>query len=227
MDAQNRLRVLRDKWMGCTKCSLSKIRNNASIVFGAGPYNADFLVLTDSPTKEDIQTGVTLSGDAGQLVEDMLDKAGIDPLREVFRTSLVACRPYVILPATDNTPEREQERRPDKTEIAACLPRVHEIIYLVDPRIIIAMGDDPWKVLVSTKNRGPHKTISTAAGELFDAWLPGRLRPIRYPVLATVSPKQLIANPSAAAHGPIATTIEAFMKAATYVRMIKKEESNR
>lgn len=225
MDAQKKLRVLRDKWLGCTKCTLAKLRGDAEIVFGAGPYNADFLVLTEAPTEDDVQDGVLLSGEEGFLVEDMLKKASIDPVRDVFRISLVACRPYVVLPATEDTPERTQGRTPDKTEMEACWPRLEETIYLVDPRIIIAMGAEPWKALVSTKHRGSHTKISTAAGELFDTWVAGRLRSVRYPVLATFSSKQLVANPSAAAHGPIATTIEAFMKASQYVNYLKKEES--
>lgn len=225
MNAQKKLRVLRDKWMGCTKCGLSKLRGNAEIVFGAGPFDADFLIITEGPTEEDVQQGMLLSGEEGYLVESMLTKADIDPTKNVFRTSLVACRPYVVLPATDDTEERTQGRSPDKTEIEACWPRISEIIYLVDPRIIITMGVESWKAVVSTKHRGPHTKITTAAGELFDTWVPGRLREVRYPVLATLSPKQLIANPSAAAHGPIATTIEAFMKASRYVNELKKEES--
>lgn len=225
MDAQKKLRVLRDKWMGCTKCGLSKLRGNASVVFGAGPYNADFLVLMDAPTIEDVEQGVLLCGEAGQLVEDMLLKAEISPTKDVFQTSLVGCRPYVVIPATDDMPERQQDRGPDKSEIDTCWPRVQEIIYLVDPRIIIAMGDEAWKALVATKARGPHTTISSAAGELFETWVPGRLRPVRYPVLATLAPKHLIQNPSVAAHGPIASTIEAFMKAARYVNLLKKDES--
>jgi len=224
-DAHVRLRVLRDRWMGCTKCSLSKIRGNADIVFGAGQYNADYLVLTEAPSQADIEDGILLSGEEGMLVEDMLEKAGISPTKDVFRTSLVACRPFVILPATDDTPERQQDRGPDKTEIDACWPRVQEIIYLVDPRIIIVMGDGPYKAVVSTKARGHHNTISTAAGELFETFVPGRLRPVRYPVIATLSAKQLIANPSVAAHGPIATTIESFMRASRYVGALKKEET--
>lgn len=224
MDAQKKLRVLRDRWLGCTKCSLAKLRGSAEIIFGAGSYNADYLVITEGPSEEDISQNMLLSGDEGQLVEDMLDRAGIDARKNVFYTSIVACRPYVLIPATDDTPERTQSRGPDKAEIEACQPRVEEIAYLVDPRIIIVMGDEPWKALVSTKHRGKHKTISTAAGELFDSWIPGRLRPVRYPVMATLAPKQLIANPSVATHGPIATTIEAFMKASRYVNLLKKKE---
>jgi uracil-DNA glycosylase family 4 len=225
MDAQKKLRVLRDKWSGCTKCTLAKLRGNADIIFGAGPFDADFLILTEGPTEEDVYDGVLLSGAEGSLVEGMLEKAEIDPVKNVFRTSLVACRPYVILPATDTEAARTQGRSPDKTEIEACWPRLEEIIYLVDPRIIIAMGADPWKTLVDPKHRGTHTKVTTAAGELFDTWIAGRLRQVRYPVLATLSPKQLIANPSSAAHGPISTTIEAFMKASRYVSLLKKEES--
>lgn len=224
MDAQKSLRVLRDKWAGCTKCSLAQHRGSASVIFGAGHFRADFLLIVDSPTADDISDGLLLSGESGQLVEDMLAQAGIDPAKNVFRTSLVGCRPFIVLPATDDTPERQQDRTPDKTEVEACSPRVLESIYLVDPRIIITMGDGPWKSLVPPKSRNKRNTIAQAAGELFDTEIPGRLRSVRYPVLATLSPAQIVANPSQAAHGPITTTIEAFMRARLYVETLKKDE---
>jgi len=193
-------------------------------VFGSGAYNADYLIIVDSPSAEDVEQGVLLSGEEGELVEDMLCRAGIDPMKNTFYTSVVGCHPYVLIPATDDSPERVQSRSPDKPEVEACRPRLEKIIYLVDPRIIVAMGDVAWKAVVPGKLRGRHKTISTAAGELFEVWVPGVLRQIRYPCMATLSPKQLVANPSSAAHGPISTTIEALMRASRYVNTLKKKE---
>jgi len=224
MDAQKSLRVLRDKWAGCTKCGLAQLRGGAPVIFGAGHFRSDFLLIVDAPTSEDLSDGVLLSGEPGQLVEDMLTQAGIDPAKNVFRTALVGCRPFVVLPATDDTPERQQDRHPDKTEIETCSPRLMESIYLVDPRVIITMGDEAWKSIVPPKNRNKKNTIAQAAGELFEISLPGRTRSITYPVLATLSPAQIVANPSQAAHGPITTTIEAFMRIRLYVETLKKDE---
>jgi len=224
LNTATKLKVLRDKWIGCTKCGLCKLRQSPDIVFGSGPYDADFLLLTDAPGEYDVECGTLLMGEEGQLVEDMLSKSNINPSK-IFRVSVVGCRPYVVVPETENSPERIQDRSPRKEEIDACWTRVQEIIYLVDPRIIIAMGDEAFRALVHVKSRSRHKSTSTAVGDLFDAWVPGRLRAVRYPVIATLSPRQLVANPSAAAHGPIATTLDAFMKASKYVSTIKKEET--
>jgi uracil-DNA glycosylase family 4 len=224
MNAQKKLRVLRDAWSGCTKCSLAKLREGTPPLFGAGPAKSDFLLLVEAPLKEDTEEGVILGSVGGRLIEDLLIEAGIDPVKNVFRTSIVACRPYVVLPATEDMEERIQDRSADKSEADACFPRVQEIIYLVDPYLIIAMGDTPWKMLVSTKARGHATTAVTAAGNLYETQIPGRVRPLRYPVLATLSPAQLVANPAASEHGPIATTLAAFMRAAKYVNTVKKEE---
>lgn len=219
MDAQKKLLELRDRWQGCAKCGLAKTRARDTIVFGSGPSNADILVIAEAPTEDDEQLGVLLSDDAGQLIEELLEKAGIKP-SEAFITSLVGCRPFAVIPATEDSPERTQDREPTKEEINACKPRLHEIIYLVDPYLIIAMGKAAWMAVV--KDRAKHTAINSAAGELFEAWVPGRLRSVRYPVIATLPPKVLMANPSVAVHGPITTTLEAFTKAAHYVRLAKE-----
>ena len=224
MDAKKRLLVLRDRWTGCTRCGLSKLRGSNPVVFGAGPYNADYLIITEAPSEKDVEQNLTLSGDEGMLFEDIMVDAGIDPARRVFRTSLVACRPYVVLPATEDTPERIQDRTPDKTEVEACSARITEIIYLVDPRLIIALGDGPWKTLIPTKHREGKTTITNAAGSIFSTYIPGRLRAVRYPVLALLPPKQLIANPSPADHAPMATTKYALEHAERYIQHLKEDE---
>lgn len=224
MDPRKKLTVLRDQWKDCTRCGLSKLREHHAVVFGAGSYNADFLLITESPTDTDVIDSLTLTGPEGRLVEDMLNEASIDPVNNVFRTSLVGCRAYTIIPATDEMEARVQDRGPDKVEVESCHPRLMEIIYLVDPRLIITMGEEPWKALIPAKNRGSTNTIARAAGNLFEAFVPGRVRMVRYPVMATLSPKQLVSNPSTAQHAPIATTMAAFLKAYQYVEFLKEEE---
>ncbi len=223
MNPLDRLRSLREQWTGCTNCGLSKLRKDPTIVFGSGSASANFLIVTEAPTQEDVDTGVPLSGEDGDFVNSVLRNCGISQ-EDTFRTTTVACRPYVVLPATEETQETVRSRSPQLDEVNACKPRLKAIIYAVDPRIIIAMGDIPWKTLVTTKDRGHMKNVVQAAGTLFETWVEGRVRPVRYPVIAVMSPEQVAANPSTAQHGPIVTTLEAVRRAATYVNWLKKEE---
>jgi uracil-DNA glycosylase family 4 len=225
MDAVQRLRVLRDNWRECKKCELSKLRGDNRVVFGSGNAGADILLVLPPPTQADVQENMGLSDAAGQLIEDMLMEAGLDPVKDVFRTNVVGCRPYVVLPATEEQEERIQDRKVVKAEVSACSPRVEEIIYLVDPKLILAFGEEAWEALVIPKVRAPETTITAAAGKLYYTYVPGRFRPIRYPVMALEAPLKLVANPSAAAHGPIATTLKYIMQAKKYVDLINKDEA--
>lgn len=224
MDVRKKLQVLREEWSDCSKCALYELRVAPQIVFGAGPAPSDFLLVTDAPSEGDVESGTTLSGEDGRVVSQLLESAGLS-LKSVYRTPLVGCQPYVVLPATEDAPSRAQDRDPLAKETEACRARLHQIIYLVDPRIIIAMGDGPWKTLVPHKDRGNKTTIAAAAGNLFDTWVPGKSVPVRYPVMATLSPRQIAAHPSVADHGPIASTMEALQRAAQYVSWLNDSET--
>jgi uracil-DNA glycosylase family 4 len=198
--------------------------STAGVVFGSGSLKADFVIVKGAPTAEEVRMGATLSGDDGNLIEELLMEAGIDPIKDVYRTPVVGCRPYVVLPATDDVEEQLQDRPPSKEEKSACSKRLQQIIYNVDPRIIITMGGEAWTSVVTAKDRQPFKKITAAAGKLFEAWIPGVFQQVRYPVLVTESPEKLLANPSTAAHGPINMTLKYFTLAKKYVEFQKRAE---
>lgn len=227
MDARNGLKVLKEAWIDCERCGLATTRRKGGILFGQGPCDADYLVVTDAPSEDDMMQGYSMSDSAGQLVVGLLNEAGISVKDNVFFTSIVGCRPFTIVPATEETEAREQDRAPSKEESMSCHPRVNEIAYLVDPRLIITMGDLAWKTFVAPKDRHRFKTLAAASGEIFDSWVHGRLGPVRYPVMATLSAQAIIRDPSSAAHAPLATTLEALLKSTKYVEMLKKEEKIR
>ncbi len=223
-DPAKRLAVLQEEWHGCDLCELADIRKGDHIVFGAGPSNADILILSAAPDFEEMSLARPLAGDMGDLLDSVLKKAGIKP-NTVFRMTLVGCRPYVLIPESDQEEEKIQDREPNKYEIAACKPRVNEIIYTVDPRLIVALGEVPWKVLVDNKQRGKkYSTITKAQGVFFKTTIQGRVRPVTYPVLATLSLKRLMSNPGKAPHDPIATTTQALREAARYLGWLKRNE---
>ncbi len=225
IDADKRLATLRSEWTGCQKCGLHKLRTSSRVCFGAGSYDADVLIVLDKPSEDDMSAGYPgTDEEIDELLDVLLEAGGLAKAR-TFRTSVVACRPYAIIPATEEEEERIQDRRPDKEEIGACKPRLHETIYLVDPYIILAMGEVAWKSLVTTKNREKKNTIAQAQKQLFRTYVAGRTTTIVYPVMATVSPQQMLANPSAASHGPTATTAQAIRRAVQYVDFLKRQET--
>lgn len=225
MDAEKRLHVLSDEWTGCTRCGLSELRSGPRIVFGDGPCDADVMMITDAPDAIDMEVGVLFAGDYGRLLGDIAHSAGVR-FDDIFCTALVGCYPYTEVEDPDDEDRViVHTRPPDSEEIEACSARLNSIIYAVDPRLIIAMGDLPWKTLVRAKDRGRGNTsIKKAQGKIFRTYIPGVYREVAYPVLATLSPKQLINNPSKAKHGPIPSTTRWLRAAANYIDQLHEFE---
>lgn len=206
----------------CTRCPLSACRANHFPLYGDGASDAEYLIVSMAPTLLDASDAVLFTGEAGDLLMALLNAVGINP-ENTFRTTLVGCPSYIMIPATEESEERISYQKPKAEYIKSCLPRLYEVIYRVDPKIIITFGVDPWTTLVSTKDRNNRKKISEGAGELYDCWVPGRVRPTRYPVMACLALEDIIKNPSKAEHAPIATTVRALRRACLFTNTINQE----
>lgn len=214
-----------DEWAGCTRCKLAKTReeNSESVCVGNGSVNPRIMLVLDQPTVSDtFNGGYMLGGDSSDLLLDLLDAAKI-PKEHVFVTSLLGCRAYNVVPATEHERERVVDRLPEKDELEACGERLHRLVYAADPRLIVAMGDITWKTLVPRAQR-ESKDISTACGDLFQMQIPGRERTLTYPIIAAYSLRQINTNPNSATKGPLNATITALVRAGMYVDWVTKRE---
>ncbi len=109
----------------CCLCSLSDGRNLA--VPGSGPAPADIMLVGEAPGKEEDLTGKPFVGRAGRLLDEALEKAGLERSK-VFITSVIKCRP-------------PQNRKPEKREIDRCRPYLQSQIEILHPKIICLMGN--------------------------------------------------------------------------------------
>jgi uracil-DNA glycosylase len=98
-------------------------RGNVAPVLPSGHPQADIFLLKHSPAPAEVHEGVAFYGRAGQAVLKSLRRLGIDPL-VVYGTLLVKC------PVAD-------------TELAAaeCRARVLTELAIVQPRIVVVMGE--------------------------------------------------------------------------------------
>jgi uracil-DNA glycosylase family 4 len=222
MSKKKKLEVIRETWGDCHRCSLRATHPSPEIVFGAGVPEADFLIVTEAPSAEDVLEGAILTGEEGEVFFTVVRAAGIDPQR-VYRTALVGCRSYAVIPATELEEERVVDTSPPKEAVATCRARLDQIIYAVDPRIILTLGPLAYSTLVRPKDRGSDdNTLAKAQGKLFYTHIQGRVRTLRYPVLPLLSPAQMLSNPSGADHGPIAVTTKALNRAGRYVSRLRR-----
>lgn len=108
----------------CTRCALHQSRQQA--VVGVGDRNANWLVIGEAPGAEEDRQGEPFVGRAGQLLNAMLQAAGL-ARDQVYITNILKCRP-------------PGNRDPQPEEAAACLPYLQRQIALIQPRLILALG---------------------------------------------------------------------------------------
>lgn len=223
MDAKRQLAVLTEQWDGCTKCKIHETRGrNEKIVIGGGAAPADFLFVYDTPEAEDMLAGAPMSGRYGGILADLLVDADM-PARSFALTPLVGCRPFIVLPAVEDKPAQIRDREADSEEREACAPRLNGVIYAVDPQLIFAVGKNAWEALVRPKDRDGERDFAKAVGKLFYTYVQGRIHTLRYPVLVIPHPRDVVANPSSARHGPIIVATETLIRGKKYVATLTKE----
>jgi DNA polymerase len=109
----------------CTRCRLSAGRTQ--VVFGVGNPDADLMFIGEGPGYHEDKQGEPFVGAAGQLLNRMLAEIGIER-RDVYINNVVSCRP-------------PGNRDPLPDEIEACRPWLMERVLLIDPRIIVTLGN--------------------------------------------------------------------------------------
>jgi DNA polymerase len=116
----------------CTKCRLSAGRTQ--VVFADGSPDADLMFIGEGPGFHEDKQGLPFVGAAGQLLNRLLGEIGLR--REDVRiTNVVLCRP-------------PGNRDPLPDEIEACNPYLVEQIRLVDPRVIVTLGNFATRVIL-------------------------------------------------------------------------------
>jgi DNA polymerase-1 len=87
------------------------------------------MIVGEAPGKQEDLTGEPFVGKAGELLDDMLINAGLDP-DDIFITNAVSCRP------PDN-------KTPTKGQIKACKKWLDYQIAMVSPRYVMLLGNTP------------------------------------------------------------------------------------
>ncbi len=120
---------------GCTRCSLAQGRTQ--VVFGVGDPQADLMFVGEGPgAQEDLQ-GEPFVGRSGQLLDRLvLEEIGLTRDR-FYIANAVKCRP-------------PGNRDPQPDEIATCRPWLESQIELIEPSVIVTLGNFATKLLLDT-----------------------------------------------------------------------------
>jgi DNA polymerase len=131
----------------CTRCPLAEGRTQ--VVFGVGNPTADLLFVGEGPGREEDLAGEPFVGRSGKLLDRLMwEEAGLTRA-ECYIANVVKCRP-------------PNNRDPNPDEIEACRPYLAEQIEIIDPAVIVTLGNFSTKLLLEST-----QGIRTLRGQVF------------------------------------------------------------
>ena len=119
----------------CTKCGLADGRTQ--VVYGVGNPQANLLFIGEAPGMHEDKQGIPFVGAAGQLLTRMLEGIGLTR-EEVYIANVIKCRP-------------PGNRDPLPDEIEACTPWLIEQVSLIQPSVIVTLGNFATKFVLQTQ----------------------------------------------------------------------------
>jgi uracil-DNA glycosylase family 4 len=156
-------------------CALKEFAN--ATVFADGNPEARIMFIGEAPGYEEDKTGLPFVGRAGKLLDKMLAAIGLD------RTSA-----YIINVLPWRPPDN---RNPDLTEVAKCIPFLRRHIELHAPELMVLLGGSPLKHVL-----GKTEGILQTRGKWLQYHVAGRM----VPVMPTLHPAYLLRQPAHKKH---------------------------
>jgi DNA polymerase len=134
-------------------CALKRTAKNT--VFSDGNPNSKIMLLGEAPGEQEDKEGVPFLGEAGLLLDKMLNAIGQNR-KNTYLSNIIFWRP-------------PGNRKPTEEEVSICMPLVQKHIELVKPKILILAGAIAAKAIYGietgiTQLRGNWKTIKLESG---------------------------------------------------------------
>jgi len=174
------MKKIKEEVVSCQKCPLYKYRkqNNYYPVIGEGSHEAAIMFIGEAPGKREAETGRPFCGRAGQILNELLESAGIKR-KEVYIANILKDRP-------------PENRDPQKDEIEACTPYLEKQIEVIKPQVICTLGNFSTSFILEKYNLNDKiDGISKIHGEIFSSkTLFGSVKiiPFYHPAVATYNP---------------------------------------
>lgn len=130
------LAELEQSALGCTRCELAQGRTN--VVFGVGNPQARLMLVGEGPGAAEDLEGVPFVGRSGKYLDQLVaEEIGITRA-QCYVANAVKCRP----PAN---------RDPRPNEIAACRHYLEGQLEMVNPAVVITLGNFAARLLLATE----------------------------------------------------------------------------
>jgi uracil-DNA glycosylase len=129
------LNELADLASGCRRCALAGGRTQ--VVFGVGDPSADLLFVGEGPGRDEDLAGEPFVGRSGKYLDRLVaEELGRDR-SSCYIANVVKCRP-------------PGNRDPLPDEIDACRPYLERQVDLIDPVVVITLGNFATRLLLET-----------------------------------------------------------------------------
>lgn len=116
----------------CQACSLHLTALNK--VIGRGNLDAYFMVVAEAPGKEENFCGKPFVGQLGKYLRTLMGEAGFKK-GEVYMSNVMHCRP-------------PNNRTPSDAEQLKCAIHLHQMIDVIQPKVILMVGSSALKTLL-------------------------------------------------------------------------------
>ena len=138
------LAIIRQKIIDEMKCPLKDVATN--IVFGKGNPEAKIFFVGEAPGKNEDLQGEPFVGQAGKQLDELLKLIHLS-LDKVYIANILKYRP-------------PENRAPTKEEIIRHTPYLVEQINIIQPEIIITLGNYATKFVLAQFNPNNMKTVA-------------------------------------------------------------------
>ena len=145
-------------------------------VFGEGKQGAKILLIGEAPGAEETKLGHPFVGKAGKQLDALFCRFGV-MRADAYITNVVKYRPVV------RSIKTVKNRTPVPAEVKASLPLLQQEIALIQPRLILTLGNTPLKAIFALAGEKP-PVIGLAHGKTFSLSIgtnPVTLVPLYHP----------------------------------------------
>jgi len=173
-DTRKTLDQLQAEWEPCRACELGQRREEekGAFVFGEGSLGT-IMFIGEGPGRTEEEEGRPFIGESGKFLRSVI--TDILEMEHYYLTNAVCCRSCG--PSYDTEGNMQLDRRgnptikdqsPSPAHVAACMPRLVEEIYIVDPILIVSLGVPATEAML-----GHSVTMASTSGKLQQAEIPG------------------------------------------------------
>jgi uracil-DNA glycosylase family 4 len=173
VDRAQQLAAFEQAVSACTRCRLAEGRTQ--VVFGSGNPDADLMFVGEAPGFHEDQQGFPFVGQAGKLLEKLLDRIGLKR-SDVYIANVLKCRP-------------PGNRDPQPDEIESCEPHLFRQLELIQPKLVATLGNFATKLLSGkptgiTRVHGQEQWTAVGGNRVL-------LYPLYHPAAALYTPAML------------------------------------